>query len=82
MNEDKSNQENIDIARAWKDEEYRNSLTPEQLATIPPNPAGETELDEEDLGNVSGGGLANGGRGTAILCITTFNGVCNPLKKD
>ena len=45
----------IDIARAWKDEEYRNSLTPEQLASLPPNPSGETELDEEELGSISGG---------------------------
>ena len=39
--------------RAWKDEEYRNSLTPEQLATIPPNPAGE--LSEEELNGIDGG---------------------------
>ena len=45
----------IDIVRAWKDEEYRNSLTPEQLAQVPADPAGEAELNEEDLGNVSGG---------------------------
>ena len=47
--------EPIDIARAWKDEEYRNSLTPEQIATLPPNPAGEDELSEENLDDVSGG---------------------------
>lgn len=47
--------EPIDIARAWKDEEYRNSLTPEQLAKLPPNPAGEVELSEDDLDDVNGG---------------------------
>ena len=43
----------IDIARAWKDPEYRKTLTPEELATIPPNPAGPTELTEEQLADVS-----------------------------
>jgi len=47
--------EPIDIVRAWKDEEYRNSLTSEQLAQLPPNPAGDVDLSEEDLDNVSGG---------------------------
>lgn len=51
---------NIDIARAWKDKEYRNSLTPEQLAQLPANPAGEAEEDLETLSDaqldeVSGG---------------------------
>ncbi len=47
--------EKVDIIRAWKDEEYRNSLTPEQLAQIPANPAGDVELDEAELDDVSGG---------------------------
>lgn len=45
----------IDIERAWKDEDYRNSLTPEQLAQLPPKPAGVLELDEDALENVNGG---------------------------
>ena len=56
MAEDKSSPTNIDIERAWKDEEYRNSLTPEQLARIPTNPAGEAELNEAELDEVTGGG--------------------------
>ncbi len=51
----KDNEPKFDIERAWKDEEYRKSLTQEQLAHLPPGPAGEIELDEEDLGEVSGG---------------------------
>jgi mersacidin/lichenicidin family type 2 lantibiotic len=43
----------IDIERAWKDEEYRSSLTPEQLAQLPHNLTGE--LSEEDLENTIGG---------------------------
>lgn len=30
----------IDVVRAWCDEEYRNSLTDEQRACLPENPAG------------------------------------------
>ena len=51
----------IDIERAWKDEEYRKSLTPEQLAQLPPNPADhagdKVVLSEEDLESISGGAL-------------------------
>lgn len=45
----------VDIGRAWKDEEYRNSLTPEQLAQIPSNPAGDVEMSQEDLDDIAGG---------------------------
>jgi mersacidin/lichenicidin family type 2 lantibiotic len=31
---------NEDIIRAWKDEEYRNSLSEEHRAQLPENPAG------------------------------------------
>ncbi len=37
----------VDVARAWKDEEYRNGLTPEQIAQLPPDPAEGPELSEE-----------------------------------
>lgn len=46
---------NVDIIRAWKDEEYRLSLSEAQLATLPANPAGQIELAEADLEEVSGG---------------------------
>jgi mersacidin/lichenicidin family type 2 lantibiotic len=45
----------VDIARAWKDPEYRKSLTAEELASLPPNPAGSPEISEAELGRVSGG---------------------------
>jgi mersacidin/lichenicidin family type 2 lantibiotic len=47
----------IDIARAWKDPEYRKTLTPEELASIPPNPAGPAELTNEQLEQVTGGSV-------------------------
>ena len=45
----------VDPVRAWKDEEYRESLTPEQLKDLPPNPAGDIVMSEEELDEVSGG---------------------------
>src|SRR5262249_25096994 len=46
----------VDIVRAWKDEEYRLSLTEEQLAALPANPAGTVELDAAEL-EAAGGGV-------------------------
>ena len=37
------------IIRVWKDEAYRLSLSTEELAQLPPNPAGLIELGNEDL---------------------------------
>lgn len=34
----------LDIVRAWKDEEYRLSLSDEQFAMLPDNPAGLVEI--------------------------------------
>ncbi len=47
------------VARAWKDAEYRNSLTPEQIAQLPPNPgpAEGSELSEKELDGVTGGNI-------------------------
>jgi mersacidin/lichenicidin family type 2 lantibiotic len=44
MSDDKSN---VDVARAWRDAEYRDSLSAEQRAQLPPNPAGN--MDVKDL---------------------------------
>lgn len=40
----------VDIARAWKDESYRSTLSPDQLAALPANPAGMIELTDSELG--------------------------------
>ena len=45
----------IDVVRAWKDEEYWNSLTEEQKAQLPENPAGVIDLTDEGLNGVVGG---------------------------
>jgi len=45
----------IDVVRAWKDPEYRKTLTKEELNSLPANPASTGELTEEELLGVSGG---------------------------
>jgi mersacidin/lichenicidin family type 2 lantibiotic len=46
----------IDIVRAWKDEEYRLSLTDEERALLPQHPAGLVELDTEQMRAIVGQG--------------------------
>jgi len=38
----------IDVIRAWKNEDYRASLTDEQLPQLPANPAGGIEVRQSD----------------------------------
>jgi mersacidin/lichenicidin family type 2 lantibiotic len=45
----------MDIIRAWKDEEYHNSLSEAERAALPPHPAGLVTLTDEELGAVAGG---------------------------
>jgi mersacidin/lichenicidin family type 2 lantibiotic len=44
-----------DIIRAWKDEHFRKSLTSDQQALLPENPAGELVLSEAEMARVNGG---------------------------
>lgn len=48
------------IIRAWRDPEFRESLTSEERSALPECPAGQaiTELDEEALARAVGGALA------------------------
>jgi mersacidin/lichenicidin family type 2 lantibiotic len=39
----------IDIVRAWKDPAYRKGLTPSEVASLPPNPAGDNQIEKEQL---------------------------------
>lgn len=45
----------LDIIRAWKDEEYFSGLSDLERSRLPGNPAGITELADEDLGYAEGG---------------------------
>ena len=44
----------IDFIRAWKDEDYRLSLSGEERAQLPQNPAGIIDLSESELEVVVG----------------------------
>lgn len=44
-----------DVIRAWRDEEYRRSLSEQELAALPEHPAGVMTLEDESLDSVSGG---------------------------
>lgn len=53
------------VIRAWKNEEYRNSLTAAERAQIPENPAGLIELTCEELVSVDG---SAGPAATTAVC--------------
>ena len=42
------------VVRAWRDPEYRSTLSPEQLAALPSHPAGLIELSDDQLASASG----------------------------
>ena len=44
-----------DIIRAWKDEDYLESLSEEQRSQLPENPAGIVEMSDEEMEVVAGG---------------------------
>lgn len=60
-----------DIIRAWKDEEYRNSLSDAERAQLPENPAGLIELPDEELDAVAGGKSIFTGTCGGPYCILT-----------
>ncbi len=45
----------VNLIRAWKDADYRNSLSAAALAALPQHPAGLVELPEEEMAVVAGG---------------------------
>ncbi len=47
-----------DIIRAWKDPVYRATLGTRQRAQLPPNPAGQAMLSDDQLRAASGFGMA------------------------
>ena len=46
---------NSDIIRAWKDPGYRHSLSSDEQAVLPANPAGSIELTDDLLDLVAAG---------------------------
>ena len=56
----------LQIIRAWKDESYRKSLTPEQLAELPDHPAGTIEFDDGAVAAKTNGKKCEVPPGTAL----------------
>jgi mersacidin/lichenicidin family type 2 lantibiotic len=50
----------VDIIRAWKDEEYRASLTDAERAQLPAHPAGLINLEDDEMKTVMGATHAGG----------------------
>jgi mersacidin/lichenicidin family type 2 lantibiotic len=48
-----------EIIRAWKDPEYRATLTEAELTALPAHPSGQIVLTDSDLGGVAGAEEAN-----------------------
>jgi mersacidin/lichenicidin family type 2 lantibiotic len=80
----------LDIARAWKDEAYRQSLSSEELAQLPENPVGELELNDAELNSVQGARHGGGGFFSAALIgcdqhnsqtgfCNSYNGTCQSV---
>ena len=64
----------LDIVRAWKDEEYCESLSDKQRASLPVNPAGVIELTDVELS-----GAAGGAEGDIYVTVTITLPICYTL---
>ena len=69
---------NIDIIRAWKDEDYCNSLSEEQRSQLPENPAGMIELSDADMESVAGGSFVCG----TWACGGNFTNDCDVINSN
>jgi mersacidin/lichenicidin family type 2 lantibiotic len=65
----------LDIVRAWKDEDYRMSLSEAERGMLPTNPAGLIEISDGELGVVAGGELIHPVGSFQVIC--TLIGGCN-----
>jgi mersacidin/lichenicidin family type 2 lantibiotic len=72
------------LVRAWKDEVFRLSLSEAERALLPENPAGNMELTDAELDQVTGGSDKCGSIncfftviicGGSFICAGTFCGV-------
>ncbi|RAN94070.1 mersacidin/lichenicidin family type 2 lantibiotic [Micromonospora noduli] len=74
----------MDYIRAWKDPVYRASLSAEDRASLPANPAGFVELHDQELDGADGGTwtptptitVVTGAAGCFSFNGTFCNGTC------
>jgi len=70
----------LDTIRAWKDQEYRESLTSEERKSLLDMPIGNYELDQEVMKNVVGGDICLLWSGIIIRsegAVCTISGECS-----
>lgn len=66
-------EKHMNIVRAWKDAEYRKTLSAEELALIPENPVGVVELTEDETSDIMGGnGRSNTCCENLSVCINSL----------
>src|SRR5581483_6924235 len=77
-----------DIIRAWKDANYRSTLSGYELSMLPTNPAGSIELTDDLLKFVAGGDAATAlcthanltsGCCQSVWCYTLGADICTVL---
>ena len=60
-----------EVIRAWKDEDYRETLTPEHRAKLPQHPAGRIEFEQPELEDETQlRGYHKVSRGCSHICYT------------
>ena len=64
------NEENI--IRAWKDKDFRNSLTEDELNLLPSNPAGMIDISDAELEMANGGNVASTEMFLTLGCCNGF----------
>jgi mersacidin/lichenicidin family type 2 lantibiotic len=66
---------NIDVARAWRDQDYYLSLTEEERASLGTHPAGALALEDTVLRSITGGCSSVG---VHAYCTEETVSVCPP----
>jgi mersacidin/lichenicidin family type 2 lantibiotic len=69
---------NQDIIRAWKDEDYRLSLSEAERALLPEHPAGLIELAAAEMDGVGGGAHPSTDTKTCEAGLSFLDAMRNP----
>ncbi|MEX1019711.1 MAG: mersacidin/lichenicidin family type 2 lantibiotic [Litorilinea sp.] len=71
----------INLIQAWKDADYRATLSEAELAALPQNPAGMVELPDAEMAEVGGAGRSYFTGTCGRVCdILTPQYNCLPIK--
>ncbi len=62
----------LDIARAWRDEDYYLTLTEAERASLPANPAAPITVTDDSLQ------LVSGGIPTSVVASCAGTAICSP----